>query len=114
MVVKFGMSDEIGPIFLGSSQELFLGKEIGHTKTFSEELAYRVDVEVKRLLDNAYVKAQDILKENIQLLHKTAAVLIEREKIDGDEFDKLWNGEDLPPLNHDTGGGEGVPAQAPA
>ncbi len=113
MVVKFGMSDEIGPIFLGSSQELFLGKEIGHTKTYSEELAYRVDVEVKRLLDNAFLKAQDILKKNIELLHKVTAVLIEREKIDGDEFEKLWNGEDLPPLP-DSGGPAGMPAQAPA
>ncbi len=112
MVVKFGMSDEIGPLFLGSNQELFLGKEIGHTKTYSEELAYKVDVEVKRLLDSAYQKAQDILKKNMDLLHKVTAVLIEREKIDGDEFDKLWNGEDLPPVFN--GGGEAIPAQAPA
>ncbi len=113
MVVKYGMSDEIGPIFLGSSQELFLGKEIGHTKTYSEELAYKVDVEVKRLLDDAFQKAQDILNKNMDLLHKMTAVLIEREKIDGDEFEKLWNGEDLPPLP-DSGGATGIPVQAPA
>ncbi len=113
MVVKYGMSDEIGPLFLGSNQELFLGKEIGHTKTYSEELAYKVDVEVKRLLDEAFQKAQDILKDNIQLLHKMTAVLIEREKIDGDEFTKLWNGEDLPPLP-DSEGPAGMPEQAPA
>ena len=113
MVVKYGMSEEIGPIFLGSSQELFLGKEIGHTKTYSEELAYKVDVEVKRLLDDAFQKAKDILTKNIDLLHKMTAVLIEREKIDGDEFEKLWNGEDLPPLP-DSGGVAGMPAQAPA
>jgi cell division protease FtsH len=113
MVVKFGMSDEIGPLFLGSSQELFLGKEIGHTKTYSEELAYKVDLEVKKLLDGAYAKAQDILKKNMALLHKMTAVLIEREKIDGEDFDKLWNGEDLPPL-HDNGAPAGMPAQAPA
>jgi len=113
MVIKFGMSDEIGPLFLGSNQELFLGKEIGHTKTYSEELAYKVDVEVKKLLDNAFQKALDILKKNMELLHKVTAVLIEREKIDGEEFDKLWNGEDLPPL-HDNGGSEGIPASAPA
>jgi cell division protease FtsH len=113
MVVKFGMSDEIGPLFLGSSQELFLGKEIGHTKTYSEELAYKVDLEVKKLLDGAYAKAQDILKKNMALLHKMTAVLIEREKIDGEDFDKLWNGEDLPPM-HDNGAPAGMPAQAPA
>ncbi len=98
MVIKFGMSDEIGPFFLGSNQELFLGKEIGHTKTYSEDLAYKVDVETKKLLDNAYKKAQDILKEKEPLLHTIAAVLIEREKIDGEEFEKLWNGEELPPF----------------
>ena len=98
MVVKYGMSEVIGPIFLGSDQELFLGKEIGHTKTYSEELAYKVDVEVKKLLDSAYEKAQDILKGKVELLHKVTGVLIEREKIDGEEFNKLWNGEDLPPL----------------
>lgn len=99
MVIKFGMSDEIGPFFLGSSQELFLGKEIGHTKTYSEDLAYRIDVETKKILDNAYVKAQEILKDKEELLHKVAAVLIEREKIDGEEFAKLWNGEELPSVD---------------
>ena len=98
MVIKFGMSDEIGPIFLGSSQELFLGKEIGHTKTYSEDLAYRVDKEVKRILDESYEKAKQILKDKMELLHKVTGILMEREKIDGDEFEKLWNGEELPPM----------------
>ncbi len=98
MVVKFGMSEKIGPIFLGASQELFLGKEIGHTKTYSEELAYKVDEEVKRFLDEAYEKAQKILKGKEKLLHKVTEVLIEREKISGEDFDKLWKGEDLEPF----------------
>jgi len=98
MVIKFGMSDEIGPFFLGSNQELFLGKEIGHTKTYSEDLAYKIDVETKKILDNAFVKAEEILKGKEEVLHKVAAVLIEREKIDGEEFAKLWNGEELPPF----------------
>lgn len=100
MVVKYGMSDVIGPVFLGGSQELFLGKEIGHTKTYSEEFAYKVDQEIKRILDEAFAKAMDILKEKTELLHKVTSVLIEREKIDGDEFEKLWNGEDLPPFEN--------------
>ncbi len=98
MVVKFGMSDEIGPLFLGSNQELFLGKEIGHTKSYSENLAYSVDVEVKKILDGAFEKAKQILNDKMELLHSITAVLIEREKIDGDEFEKLWNGEQLPPM----------------
>jgi len=113
MVVKYGMSDEIGPVFLGSGQELFLGKEIGHTKTYSEELAYKVDVEIRKILDNAYKKAEEILKENEALLHKVAAVLIEREKIDGDEFEKLYNGEELPPIEDAPAAKKADEEQAP-
>jgi cell division protease FtsH len=98
MVVKYGMSEEIGLMFLGGSQELFLGKEIGHTKDYSDELAFKIDEEVRRILDEAYKKAQKILKDNEKLLHSITAVLIERERIDGDEFEKLFNGEELPPL----------------
>ena len=98
MVVKYGMSEVVGPVFLGTNQELFLGKEIGHTKTYSEELAALIDQEVKLLLDTAYAKAESILRERMDMLHKIAAVLIERERIDGEEFEKLWNGEDLPPM----------------
>jgi cell division protease FtsH len=99
MVIKFGMSDVIGPLFLGSSQEIFLGKEIGHTKTYSEEFAHKVDQEVKRLLDSAYAKAEEILKGKMDLLHKVTEVLIEREKIDGDEFNTLWDGGELSPID---------------
>ncbi len=98
MVARYGMSDVVGPVFLGSNQELFLGKEIGHTKTYSEELAARVDEEVKRLLDAAYAKAEEILREHEALLYKVADVLMEREHINGEEFNMLWNGEELPPM----------------
>lgn len=111
MVVKYGMSDEIGPLFLGENQELFLGKEIGHTKSYSEDLANKVDSEIKMFLDNAYAKAKEIIKDKMDLMHKIAAVLIEREKIDGEEFEKLWNGEDLPPLSTEAGS---EPAAEPA
>ena len=69
MVIKYGMSDVIGPVFLGSDQELFLGKEIGHTKTYSEELAYKVDEEVKRLLDEGHGDG----KENTRRTHGSYA-----------------------------------------
>ena len=98
MVIKYGMSDEIGPVFLGGSQELFLGKEIGHTQNYSDELAFKVDQEVRRILDEAYNKAEGILKENEALLHSVAAVLMERERIDGEEFDLLFQGKTLPPM----------------
>ncbi len=98
MVVKFGMSEEIGPLFLGSEHELFIGKEIGHTRNYSEELAYKVDVEVKKLLDAAFEKAKKLLSGHMDKLHKITDVLIVRERLDGEEFKKLWNGEELPPL----------------
>jgi len=98
MVIKYGMSDVIGPVFLGSNQELFLGKEIGHTKSYSEELAGLIDEEVKRILEEAMAKAEGILREHMDMLHKVAAVLIERERIDGDEFNILWDGGELPPM----------------
>ncbi len=98
MVIKYGMSEVVGPVYLSSNQELLLGKEIGHTKSYSEELAARVDEEVKRLLDTAYARAESILREHMDLLHKVAEVLMERERIDGDEFTTLWNGGELPPM----------------
>ncbi|MFA5674981.1 MAG: ATP-dependent zinc metalloprotease FtsH [Christensenellales bacterium] len=98
MVIKFGMSDEIGPLFLGSTQELFIGKEIGHTRNYSEELAYKVDVEVKKILDAAIEKAKKLLSKHLDKLHGISKVLIERERLDGDEFNKLWNGEELPSM----------------
>jgi cell division protease FtsH len=98
MVVKYGMSDVVGPVYLSSNQELLLGKEIGHTKTYSEELAAKIDEEVKRILDAAMEKSERLLRENEARLHKIAAVLIERERIDGDEFNTLWDGGELPPM----------------
>lgn len=98
MVLKYGMSEEIGPVFLGSGQELFLGKEIGHTQNYSDEMAYKVDQEVRRILDEAYSRAEQVLKDNEDKLHSITKVLIERERIDGEEFDMLYDGKMLPPV----------------
>ena len=98
MVIKYGMSDVVGPVYLSSNQELLLGKEIGHTKSYSEELAGQIDEEVKRILEEAMAKSESILREHLDILHKVAAVLMERERIDGDEFNTLWNGGELPPM----------------
>jgi cell division protease FtsH len=98
MVIKYGLSEEIGPMFLGGSQELFLGKEIGHTQNYSNDLAYKIDQEVRRILDESYKKAEKILKDNEVLLHSITAILIERERIDGEEFEMLFKGNVLPPL----------------
>ncbi len=90
MVVKYGMSDLIGPVFHGTNQEIFLGKEIVQSKACSEEVAAQIDSELKRILTNCMEKATSLLKANMPKLHKIAAILVEKEKMDGEEFEKLF------------------------
>ena len=92
MVTKYGMSDRIGAIMLGSGQEeVFLGRDFAQAKEYSEETAAVIDEEVKKIVDNAYRKAEQILRDNIDKLHAVAGVLLEKEKIDGEEFDAIFN-----------------------
>ena len=91
MVTKYGMSEKIGTIMLGQNQEeVFLGRDFSHGKEYSEETAGIIDEEVKAIIDNAYKTAEKILKENIDKLHAVAGVLLEKEKIDGEEFDSIF------------------------
>lgn len=91
MVTKYGMSERIGAIMLGTNQEeVFLGRDFAQGKEYSEETAGIIDEEVKAIIDNAYKTAETILKENIDKLHAVAGVLLEKEKIDGEEFDKIF------------------------
>ena len=91
MVTKYGMSDRIGAIMLGQNQEeVFLGRDFSQGKGYSEETAGIIDEEVKSIIDNAYKTAERILTENIDKLHAVAGVLLEKEKIDGEEFDKIF------------------------
>ena len=92
MVTKYGMSERIGTIMLGQNQEeVFLGRDFAQSKEYSEETAGIIDEEVKSIVDFAYQKAETILKEHIDKLHSVAGVLLEKEKIDGEEFDKIFN-----------------------
>ena len=92
MVTKYGMSERIGTIMLGSGQEeVFLGRDFAQAKEYSEETAALIDEEVKRIVDNGYKTAQEILKANVDKLHAVAGVLLEKEKIDGEEFDEIFN-----------------------
>ena len=91
MVTKYGMSDRIGAMMLGSRQEeVFLGRDFAQGKEYSEETAAVIDEEVKRIIDKGYNTAAEILKANIDKLHAVAGVLLEKEKIDGDEFDEIF------------------------
>ena len=93
MVTKYGMSDKLGTIMLGSGgEEVFLGRDFAQSKEYSEETAALVDSEVKNIVDKGYKTAEEILKANIDKLHAVAGVLLEKEKIDGDEFDQIFNG----------------------
>ncbi len=92
MVTKYGMSDRVGTITLGQNQEeVFLGRDFAQSKEYSEETAGIIDEEVKSIIDAAYSKAESILREHIDKLHSVAGVLLEKEKIDGEEFDAIFN-----------------------
>jgi cell division protease FtsH len=100
MVCDWGMSDKIGPInYATSEDELFLGREIAHQKNFSESTQQMIDEEVKAILFNANSMAEKVLSDNIDLLHSTSKILLEREILDANELDMLINGEELPPIN---------------
>ena len=91
MVTKYGMSDRIGTITLGTDQdEVFLGRGFAQEKSYSEETAGIIDEEIKRIIDWAYERATTILKENRDKLDKVAAVLMEKEKITGEEFNAIF------------------------
>ena len=92
MVTKYGMSERLGAITFGSGQEeVFLGRDFTQQKNFSEETSGLIDEEVKRIIDTAYQRTVDILNENMEKLHKVAGVLLEKEKIDGEEFNDIMN-----------------------
>ena len=91
MVTVYGMSDRLGTImFDGDNGEVFLGRDLAQSKTYSEETAAIIDEEIKKIIDTAYERAKRILSENIDKLHIVAGILLEKEKIDGDEFDRVF------------------------
>ena len=91
MVTVYGMSDRLGTImFDGDNGEVFLGRDLAQSKTYSEETAAVIDEEIKKIIDTAYDRAKKILSKNIDKLHIVAGILLEKEKIDGDEFDKVF------------------------
>ena len=92
MVMKYGFAENMG--FLnyeaGEGEEVFIGREIGHQRPYSEQVASQIDAEVKKIIDYCYSEAERILKENMDVLHKSAELLIEKEKITGEEFVELF------------------------
>lgn len=90
MITKFGMSEKLSNLVYDENDEVFIGRDFGHTKLYSEEVAAEIDREIKSLIDSAYEKTIAILKENVDRLHKIAAALLEKEKLEGLEFEELF------------------------
>ena len=94
MVTQYGMSDILGPIQFGDdSNEVFIGRDWGHARNYSEDIATTIDKEVRRIVDTAYSEAIRMLKENMEILHASAKLLVEKEKITGEEFRELFDEE---------------------
>ncbi len=99
MVTRFGMSDRIGLMAVGDSdQEVFLGRELVQRREVSDYTAQQVDEEVKHILDAAHGRAREIIEENRDLLQRVAEALLDRETLDGEEIQLLVEGKELPPL----------------
>ena len=95
MVTKYGFTKNVGMINYAGEDEVFVGREIGQSsRGYSEDVAKKIDEEVKSIIDSCYERAEEILKENMEVLHKCAALLLEKERIDREEFEKLFAGEE--------------------
>ena len=111
MVTRYGFSERMGPVVYGTDPgETFLGRDFGQGKGYSENTASEIDNEIRDIMDESYETARRILTEHMTELHRVAGVLMEREKISGEEFDALMKGENLAPFGLDTP----APAAAPA
>lgn len=91
MVTHYGMSEKLGPMTYGTDdEEIFVGRDFGRTRNYSEEVAAAIDREMRSLIDKAYNKAEQLLRENIDKLHKVAEALLEKETLDAKEFEEIF------------------------
>ena len=123
MVTQYGMSEKLGPLAFGKKDEMiFLGREISEQRNYSDEVAAKIDAEVREIIDRAYQRAKDALVEQRAVLDRLATLLIEKETIEAEEFETLFAG-DLPPrgssgptprrVGQADAGDEGVPVVEP-
>ncbi len=102
MVTKYGMSATLGPIAYNSDkEEVFIGRDMGQVKNYSEKIAAEIDAEVKKIISDCYNEAERILKENVEKLHKVAKTLFVKEKMGEDEFSQIMKADDSEPLTED-------------
>ena len=98
MVTRYGFSEKLGPVVYGSSEnEVFLGRDYGQNKHYSDDIASDIDSEIRRLVDEAYEKTESILREHRDKLDAVAAVLMEKEKVSGAEFEEIMNPKPVEP-----------------
>ncbi len=103
MVTKYGMSDKIGPICFGNDHdEVFIGRDFVQSRNMSEHVSAEIDEEIRDIIDTAYERCKTMLTQNMDKLRAVAEVLIEREKISGEEFEKVFNGEKLDELKFES------------
>jgi cell division protease FtsH len=94
MIMRFGMSEKLGPRVLGRNHDMpFLGREMGNEPDYSEEIAREIDDEIRRVIEEAHANAHQVLRDHMDELHKLSSILIERETIDKDQFERLLAGE---------------------
>jgi cell division protease FtsH len=114
MIMRYGMSEKLGPRVLGRNHDMpFLGREMGNEPDYSEEIAREIDDEIRRVIEEAHELAVGTLKTHMDELHRISGILIERETIDKDQFERLLAGEDEASVFPDEVGPEAAP-EAPA
>ena len=97
MVTKYGMSEELGLVNYDSDEEVFIGRDFGHTKGYGEAVASKIDMEIKRIVDECYQKAKNIILEHRRVLDEAAELLLEKEKITREEFEALFQKDEKEP-----------------
>jgi cell division protease FtsH len=103
MVCEWGMSDKLGPLRYGQAeQEIFLGRDFGHQQTFSDTTARIIDEEIRHIVETGATRAEVILREKVDALHRMATALLERETLDAGEIDLIMDGKELPPFSKDN------------
>jgi cell division protease FtsH len=94
MIMRYGMSEKLGPRVLGRNHDMpFLGRDMGAEPDYSEEIAREIDDEIRRVIEEAHDRARKVLQEHVEELHQISELLIERETIDKDQFERLLAGE---------------------
>ena len=94
MVTKYGFSAEIGPVsYVQDEEEVFLGRDFGHVRSYGEDVAGTIDIEVKKIIEACYARAKELISQHIDVLHSCASLLLEKEKIGRAEFEALFGDE---------------------